>query len=97
MTDEKFNKEYAYNVRHAYGAVGGDNNRRGNGYSAFSCQKILTEHQPSQGEAHGCPYRHFDEGNLRGLLERCGIKDREVITGVMKDKSDKKFHLACNR
>ena len=41
ITDDVFNKEYRYNVRHTYGDVGGDSNRRGGGYSPFSCQKIL--------------------------------------------------------
>ena len=31
MTDDKFQKEYRYNIRHAYGDVGGDSNRRGRG------------------------------------------------------------------
>lgn len=97
ITDDVFNKEYRYNVRHAYGDVGGDSNRRGNGYSAFSCQKILTEHPPGPGEAHGCPYRHFSVENLTGLLQAVGVKDQEVLRGVKEDKEKMKFHLACNR
>jgi len=97
ITDDTFNKEYRYNVRHAYGDVGGDSNRRGNGYSPFSCQKILTERPPGPGEAHGCPYRHFSVENLVGLLNAVGVKDQEVIRGVKEDKEKMKFHLACNR
>jgi len=80
-----------------YGDVGGDGNRRGNGYSPFSCQKILMEHPPGPGEAHGCPYRHFSMENLTGLLQQVGIKDTEVLRGVKEDKEKQKFHLACNR
>jgi DNA primase large subunit len=69
ITDDTFNKEYRYNVRHTYGDVGGDANRRGNGYAPFSCQRILTEHTPGPGEAHGCPYRHFSGENLTALLQ----------------------------
>ena len=97
ITDDVFNKEYRYNVRHAYGDVGGDSNRRGNGYSPFSCQKILTEHPPGSGEAHGCPYRHFSVENLTALLQTVGVKDQEVLRGVKDDKEKMKFHLACNR
>ncbi|PQE18205.1 hypothetical protein CJF30_00009364 [Rutstroemia sp. NJR-2017a BBW] len=97
ITDDVFNKEYRYNVRHAYGDVGGDSNRRGNGYSPFSCQKILTEHPPGPGESHGCPYRHFSLDNLTSLLQTIGIKDQEVLRGVKEDKEKQKFHLACNR
>ncbi|KAI0001403.1 DNA primase, large subunit [Xylariaceae sp. FL0662B] len=97
ITDDTFNKEYRYNVRHAYGDVGGDSNRRGGGYSPFSCQKILTEHPPGPGEAHGCPYRHFNLENLTALLQGVGITDRSVLHGVKEDKENQKFHMACNR
>lgn len=97
MTDDVFNKEYKYNVRHAYGDVGGDATRRGRGYSPFSCQKILTEHPPGSGEAHGCPYRHFSVDNLTTLLQQTGVSDRDVLHGVKQDVEKQKFHLACNR
>ncbi|KAM7218296.1 putative dna primase large subunit protein [Rhypophila decipiens] len=97
ITDDSFNKEYRYNVRHVYGDVGGDSNRRGGGYSPFSCQKILTEHPPGPGEAHGCPYRHFNMENLTALLQSTGITDRAVLQGVKEDKDNQKFHMACNR
>ena len=97
ITDDVFNKEYKYNVRHAYGDVGGDAIRRGRGYSPMSCQKILTEHPPGSGEAHGCPYRHFSVDNLTTLLQQTGVSDKEVLSGVMEDVEKKKYHLACNR
>lgn len=97
ISDDTFNKEYRYNVRHAYGDVGGDANRRGRGYAPYSCQKILTEHPPGPGEAHGCPYRHFSVENLTNLLSSTGINDREVLRGVKEDVEKKRFHIACNR
>ena len=97
ITEDTFNKEYRYNVRHVYGDVGGDSNRRGGGYSPYSCQKILTEHAPGPGEAHGCPYRHFNMENLAALLQATGVSDRAVLQGVKEDKDKQKFHLACNR
>lgn len=97
MTDDTFNKEYRYNVRHSYGDVGGDANRRGRGYSPYSCQKILTEHPPGTGEAHGCPYRHFSVDNLTSMLQTTGVHDREVLKNVKEDVEKKRFHIACNR
>ncbi|KAI1491429.1 eukaryotic and archaeal DNA primase, large subunit-domain-containing protein [Biscogniauxia mediterranea] len=97
FTDDTFNKEYRYNIRHAYGDVGGDSNRRGGGYGPFSCQKILTEHPPGPGDSHGCPYRHFNLENLTALLQGVGITDRSVLQGVKEDKESQKFHMACNR
>ncbi|KAH6641380.1 eukaryotic and archaeal DNA primase, large subunit-domain-containing protein [Chaetomium tenue] len=97
ITDDTFNKNYRYNVRHVYGDVGGDSNRRGGGYSPYSCQKILTEHAPGPGEAHGCPYRHFSLDNLTSLLRASGVADNTVLKGVKEDKESQKFHMACNR
>ena len=96
-TDDEFNKEYKYNIRHAYGDVGGDATRRGRGYSPFSCQKILTEHPPGSGESHGCPYRHFSIDNLTSLLQQTGVGDRDVLRGVKEDVEKKRYHIACNR
>ena len=97
MTDDRFNKEYRYNVRHAYGDVGGDANRRGRGYSPFSCQKLLTEALPGPGQAHGCPYRTFAPDNLVALLQRIGVSDHQVLRGVRDDIAKQKYHIACNR
>lgn len=97
VTDDTFNKEYRYNVRHSYGDVGGDAIRQGRGYSPFSCQKILTEHPPGSGESHGCPYRHFSADNLTTLLQTTGVNDRDVLRGVREDVDKKRFHIACNR
>ena len=97
ITDDVFNKEYRYNVRHSYGDVGGDANRRGRGYPPYSCQKILTEHPPGPGEVHGCPYRHFSIENLTALLQATGVSDRDVLRGVKEDVEKSRFHIACNR
>jgi DNA primase large subunit len=97
MTDEKFNQNYKYNVRHAYGDVGGDANRRGRGYTPYSCQKILTEPLPGPGQSHGCPYRTFSPENLVSLLQRHGVNDREVLKGVREDVGKHRYHIPCNR
>ena len=96
-TDDEFNKDYRYNIRHNYGDVGGDATRRGRGYSPFSCQKILTEHPPGNGESHGCPYRHFSVDNLTSILQQTGVNDRDVLRGIKEDVEKKRYHIACNR
>lgn len=97
ITDEKFAKEYRYNIRHAYGDVGGDANRRGRGYTPYSCQKLLTEPLPSAGQTHGCPYRTFTADNLIALLQQTGVSDKEVLKGVREDVGRQRYHVACNR
>ncbi|KAF2192537.1 DNA primase large subunit [Zopfia rhizophila CBS 207.26] len=97
MADDKFNKEYKYNIRHAYGDVGGDANRRGRGYTPYSCQKLLTEPLPGPGQSHGCPYRAFTQDNLVALLQRTGINDRDLLKTVREDVGKQRYHVACNR
>ncbi|KAF2709832.1 DNA primase large subunit [Pleomassaria siparia CBS 279.74] len=97
MTDDKFQKEYKYNIRHAYGDVGGDSNRRGRGYSPYSCQKILTEPLPGPGQSHGCPYRTFTQDNLMTMLQRTGINDRDLLKTIKEDVTKQRYHVACNR
>ncbi|PGH23238.1 hypothetical protein AJ80_02654 [Polytolypa hystricis UAMH7299] len=97
FTDDEFNSKYKYNIRHSYGDVGGDSNRRGRGYPPYSCQKILTDNSPGAGQTHGCPYRHFSVDNLMTLLQSVGVNDKEVLRGVKEDVSKTRFHIACNR
>ncbi|KAL1645227.1 DNA primase subunit pri2 [Diplodia intermedia] len=97
ITDEKFNKEYRYNVRHAYGDVGGDANRRGRGYTPYSCQKLTTEPLPGPGQTHGCPYRSFAPENLVSLLQQTGVNDGQVLREVRDDIKRQRYHIACNR
>ncbi|KAK1145942.1 DNA primase subunit pri2 [Aspergillus melleus] len=97
FTDDEFNSRYKYNVRHAYGDVGGDVNRRGRGYPPYSCQKILGDSNPGAGQTHGCPYRHFSVDNLIGLLQSTGVHDKDLLRGVREDVEKTRYHIACNR
>jgi DNA primase large subunit len=97
IDDDKFQKEYKYNVRHVYGDVGGDANRRGRGYTPYSCQKLLTEPAPGPGQTHGCPYRTYKQDNLIALLQRVGVTDRDTLKGVKEDVTKQRYHVACNR
>lgn len=94
---DKFKSEYLYNIRHAYGDVGGDSNRRGRGYTPYSCNKLLTEPLPASGQNHGCPYRTYSPDNLITLLQNVGVNDRELLKGVREDVGRQRYHIACNR
>ena len=94
---EKFKSEYLYNIRHSYGDVGGDANKRGRGYTPYSCQKLLTEPLPSAGQNHGCPYRTYSPDNLTTLLQSVGVTDRDLLRGVKEDVGKQRYHIACNR
>ncbi|KAK0541318.1 DNA primase subunit pri2 [Tilletia horrida] len=92
MTDDKFNKEHKYNIRHGYGLEG----RRMN-YPAKSCARILTQDQPGPQDSHGCPFRHFSPQNLSaGLSSMYGIPaaDQAEILSAVKAGH---YHVGCTR
>lgn len=97
MFPDKFKSEYLYNIRHSYGDVGGDANKRGRGYTPYGCQKLTTEPLPSSGQTHGCPYRTYSPDNLVSLLQAVGVTDRDLLKVVKDDVGRQRYHIACNR
>ncbi|KDR84019.1 hypothetical protein GALMADRAFT_56635 [Galerina marginata CBS 339.88] len=91
ITDDKFNKEYKYNIRHSYGLEG----KRAN-YPAKSCVQILTP-GPSD---HGCPYRTYSSENLQTALlsmySQHGLRVAD-LTEVMATVKAGHYHVACTR
>ncbi|KAF7721124.1 hypothetical protein EC973_005389 [Apophysomyces ossiformis] len=91
ITDDKFQKEYAYNIRHNYGLEG----KRAN-YSPYNCMKIIQGNPPSTGDHHGCPFRHFSIQNLEARL----YKDRVAtahVNEIVNLVQDKHYQVACTR
>eukprot|EP00798_Chlamydomonas_sp_ICE-L_P028040 gene28040-31142_t len=61
---DKFDKEYAYAIRHNYGKEG-----KRTDYSAHNCLNVIRM-AGGHNEHHGCPYRRFDENALRSALSK---------------------------
>eukprot|EP00069_Balaena_mysticetus_P005937 bmy_05057T0 len=59
-----FDKGYSYNIRHSFGKEG-----KRTDYTPYSCLKIILTNPPSQGDYHGCPFRHSDPELLRQKLQ----------------------------
>ncbi|EEC81892.1 hypothetical protein EE612_038623 [Oryza sativa] len=85
---ERFDKEYAYSIRHNYGKEG-----KRTDYTPYSCQKIISA-TPGVGDHHGCPYRHFGEDNLRAALNKMGISGHP-LEEIMDKVKNRHYQLAC--
>ncbi|KAI9493481.1 DNA primase large subunit Spp2 [Zychaea mexicana] len=91
ITDDKFQKEYSYNIRHNYGLEG-----RRVSYAPYNCMKIISGNPPSTGDHHGCPFRHFSQNNLESKLysERIGTVNVNEIMNLVRDRH---YQVACTR
>ncbi|KAI3424068.1 hypothetical protein D9Q98_009431 [Chlorella vulgaris] len=85
---DKFDKQYAYNVRHNYGKEG---NRKD--YTPYTCAKIITS-TPGVGQVHGCPYKTFSQESLRSALARLQVAPSNIEAAVGMAAAGN-FQLAC--
>ena len=86
---DKFEKEYAYNIRHSYGLEG-----KRQSYAPFNCEKIINMNAPMGNECHGCPFKNYSEDNLRKILNTCNLKDADIEDILIK-KKNKEYQVAC--
>ncbi|GMR55937.1 hypothetical protein PMAYCL1PPCAC_26132 [Pristionchus mayeri] len=89
MDSDKFEKQYAYNIRHMYGKEG-----KRQEYSAFSCASIILNNPPGPEDCHGCPYKHSSEERLRAALKAAKIKSEHIDEMVALSKINQ-FDKAC--
>lgn len=82
METDKFEKQYAYNVRYNYGKEGSKKN-----YAPFNCLKIINTNV-GPGECHGCPFRHSDFNILKNKLKGYGLvgEGMKYITNIINMK-----------
>ena len=89
MSPEEFLKKYAYNIRHNYGKEG----KRAD-YTPFSCTRIIMGNAPGPDDAHGCPFRHWDAGRLRAVLDRQKVPPTAADEIMGKVRSHD-YQVAC--
>ncbi|WFC97791.1 4-nitrophenylphosphatase [Malassezia yamatoensis] len=92
MSDDKFNKEHRYNIRHGYGLEG----RRLN-YPAKSCARIITQDIPGPQDTHGCPFRHFSSQNLSTALSTHYQVSPDEQAEIVQAAKAGHYHVACTR
>jgi DNA primase large subunit len=90
MDADKFEKLYAYNIRHNYGKEGKRTN-----YTPYSCMKIIMSNM-AHDDAHGCPFRHSDLPHLKQQLLAWNVPV-SGINEVVERVSQGHFQLACAR
>uniref|UniRef100_A0A8C8RII2 DNA primase large subunit n=1 Tax=Pelusios castaneus TaxID=367368 RepID=A0A8C8RII2_9SAUR len=88
---DKFDKGYAYSIRHNYGKEG-----KRTDYTPFSCMKIILSNPPSQGDYHGCPFRHSDPELLKQKLQSFKISPTG-ITQILELVKGMHYQLACQK
>ncbi|XP_043543379.1 DNA primase large subunit [Chiloscyllium plagiosum] len=88
---DSFDKLYAYNIRHSFGKEG-----KRTDYTPFSCMKIILSNPPSQGDYHGCPFRHSDLELLKQKLQTYKIPPAGIaqILDLVKGMH---YQLACQK
>ncbi|XP_064626555.1 DNA primase large subunit-like [Lineus longissimus] len=91
MDSDKFEKQYAYNIRHNYGKEG----KRAN-YTPYSCMKIIMSNAPGPGDSHGCPFRHTDSNMLRQKLQGMKIS-KDGVDQVIDLVKGGHYQVACAR
>lgn len=87
---EKFEKEYAYNIRHNYGKEGSRVN-----YTPYSCMKIITTSVGPQ-DTHGCPFKIWEPSTLKTKLSSFGMSvahAEEIVSYVAKGH----YQIACGK
>ncbi|NXO18120.1 PRI2 primase, partial [Oriolus oriolus] len=88
---DKFDKGYAYSIRHSYGKEG-----KRTDYTPYSCMKIIMSNPPSQGDYHGCPFRHSDPELLKQKLQSYKIPP-SGITQILELVKGMHYQLACQK
>ncbi len=87
---DKFEKQYAYNIRHSYGLEG-----KRSDYTPYSCSKIINMNQPNSEECHGCPFKNYSDEKLSDILNfdfKLSLLDRLEI---IDKKKNHEYQVCC--
>ncbi|CAD7923001.1 unnamed protein product [Amoebophrya sp. A25] len=89
MDEGKFEKNFVYDIEHAYGKKG-----HLKGQNAFGCASIIGFPLPSGGQVHGCPFKVMDSGMLKTVLQHWQVPSGD-IEDITTKSSGKHYQLAC--
>ena len=86
---DKFEKQYAYNIRHSYGLEG-----KRSDYAPYSCNKIMSLNNPNSQECHGCPFKTYSVEKLKPILFKAGLNEQTVLL-ILNKKKNNEFPICC--
>ncbi|KAI4812461.1 hypothetical protein KUCAC02_023847 [Chaenocephalus aceratus] len=86
-----FDKAYAYSVRHMFGKEG-----KRTDYTPYSCMKVILSNAPSQGDHHGCPFRHSNPELLKQKLQVYKVSPSGIIQ-ILELIKGMHYQLACQK
>eukprot|EP00049_Salpingoeca_infusionum_P010276 m.174549 g.174549 ORF g.174549 m.174549 type:complete len:467 (-) comp14593_c1_seq1:363-1763(-) len=90
ISAEQFDKNYAYNIRYNYGKEGKRTN-----YTPYGCMKIINS-SPGSGDSHGCPFKHYNEANLRSTMLAFKVP-KDAIHEIISLVDGHHYQIACAR
>ncbi|CAE8595106.1 unnamed protein product, partial [Polarella glacialis] len=85
-----FEKNYTYDVEHAYGKKG-----HLQGQNAFGCPKLIAMPGESGGQVHGCVFKQLDIPQLRQQMHRWKVSDDSMMEMEKLINNGKHYQLAC--
>nr|XP_057915095.1 DNA primase large subunit [Doryrhamphus excisus] len=88
---DRFDKQYAYSIRHMFGKEG-----KRTDYTPYSCMKVILSNPPSQGDHHGCPFRHSDPELLKQKLQFYKVSP-SGINQILELVKGMHYQLACQK
>uniref|UniRef100_M4B3Y1 DNA primase large subunit C-terminal domain-containing protein n=1 Tax=Hyaloperonospora arabidopsidis (strain Emoy2) TaxID=559515 RepID=M4B3Y1_HYAAE len=85
----KFDKEYAYHIRHSYGLEGARKD-----YAPLDCEQIIAGNAPGHGQYHGCPFKNWSPSALQTELRRQGLSLHTAME-ITQQASAGLYQRAC--
>lgn len=85
-----FEKNYAYDVDHAYGKKG-----HMQGQNTCACPKIIAYPHEAAGQTHGCPFSQLDKTSLKQLMHKWHLPEPYVTEVERLVSHGNHYQLAC--
>lgn len=87
---DKFDKQYAYNIRYNYGKEG-----QGKSFNPYSCAGINAKPAPTDGNCHGCPFRQMSKERMKQIITKINPKISPVDIESIAAKTPEHPQIAC--